>query len=105
MLPDGLESELATDGAPLSQGQIAQLMIARAILGQPRLLLLDRTLDVLDEETRARVADVLFDAAAPWTLALVTEHADLAVRCGDRIQLDADGNVRHDRSCDAKEPS
>ena len=87
MLPDGLESRLETDGSPLSQVQVVRLMLARAILGSPRLLMLDRALEHLDDEARQRIGDILFAASAPWTLVLVTEREDLLARCTRELTL------------------
>jgi ABC-type bacteriocin/lantibiotic exporter with double-glycine peptidase domain len=87
MLPGGLKSRLSTDGRPLSQVQIARLMIARAILGQPRLLLLDRALEHLDDEARGRICEVLFAEDSPWTLVVVTEREDILRYCTRQISL------------------
>ena len=49
-LPDGLNTMLQTNGAPLSTTQALRLMLARAIVGRPRLLLIDGTLDALPDD-------------------------------------------------------
>ncbi len=54
-LPEGLNTRLLTHGTPLSTGQALRLMIARAIVGRPRLLIIDGTLDGLEDESLATV--------------------------------------------------
>jgi putative ABC transport system ATP-binding protein len=81
-LPDSLETALPPDGSPLSNNEIGRLAIARAIVGRPRLLLLDGILDGLDLESCPELLDTLFDPAAPWTLVLVTVRDDIRSRCG-----------------------
>jgi len=87
-LPDGLETRLAPSGAPLSSGQARRLMIARAIVSRPRLVILDEALDGVDELARRKVHAALFRPDAPWTL-LVTTHSDEVAGLGDlRFQID-----------------
>ena len=50
--PAGLHTQLGTGGSPLSLGQAERLMLARAIAGSPRLLVLDEVLDDMDQEVR-----------------------------------------------------
>ncbi len=87
-LPDGLNTMLATGGSPLTEGQAQVLMIARAIAGRPRLLLVDETLDhVMDAGERQVITDVLFRRDQPWTLVVVTSREDLLARCGQIIDM------------------
>jgi ABC-type bacteriocin/lantibiotic exporter with double-glycine peptidase domain len=67
-LPDGIRTQLSSVGNPLSSGQVAQLMLARAIAGRPGVLVLDETLDVIDSTLLKGIYSVLLDPAAPWTL-------------------------------------
>lgn len=83
--PEGLNTSLATGGAPLSEGQKQALMMARAIIGAPRLLIIDEALDsIQDSEERDLLRNILFAPAAPWTLLLVTAREDL-MGCCDRV--------------------
>ena len=54
-LPDGLNTELQTHGAPLSSSQALRLMLARAMVERPRLLLIDGTLDALPDDALGEV--------------------------------------------------
>lgn len=89
-LPDGLKSRLQTDGAPLTGSQRSQLMIAQAMAGQPRLLLLDGVLDDLTPAALDHVWKSLVDPQAPWTLMISTDQPAIAARCD--LQFD----VEHD---------
>jgi len=82
--PEGLNTPLWGEGKPLSLGQASRLMIARAILGEPRLLIVDEALDHIDEQCRPLVLATLLDRAQPWTLILITHVLDLAQQC-DRV--------------------
>jgi ABC-type bacteriocin/lantibiotic exporter with double-glycine peptidase domain len=82
--PDGLETVLWTGGSPLSLGQANRLMLARAMVGKPRLLILDETLDHMDAEIRESVLPAIFGRDAAWTVLIVT-HSEEVVRLCDRV--------------------
>jgi putative ABC transport system ATP-binding protein len=88
-LPDSMQTMLSPDGLPLSNNELVRLAIARAIVGQPRLLLLDGSLDALDIEACPDLIDALFDSAAPWTLVVVSAREDIRRRCSRAIALEA----------------
>lgn len=93
-LPQGLDTELHTHGRPLSQRQACRLMIARAIVGRPRLIVLDGVLDQVDQrDEQERLAATLFAPDAPWTLICITERQDVLARCRRVVTL-SDGQVR-----------
>lgn len=85
--PGGLDTRLRPGGSPLSSTQRAQLVLARAIVGDPRLLLIDETLDAMDPATLAALDHCLFAAGNPWTLVLATRDPDLVRRCDLGIRL------------------
>ena len=86
-LPDGLETVLSAGGHPLSGSQRSRLILARAIIRKPRLLLVDETLDGLETETLEKLEATLFDDREPRTLVLVTRDPDLIRRCDQTLNL------------------
>jgi ABC-type bacteriocin/lantibiotic exporter with double-glycine peptidase domain len=93
-LPQGLHTPLVTGGAPLSQGQTLRLMLARAIAGRPRLLILDEALDPFSRQMRQRILSALFDRQAGWTLLVVTHDQEIITAC-DRV-LEVPAQTRPD---------
>jgi putative ABC transport system ATP-binding protein len=84
-LPDSLDARLSAGGIPLSSGQALRLVLARAVISRPRLLLIDETLDhIHDAPDIESLLDVLFDRGAPWTLVIASVHPSLLARC-DKI--------------------
>lgn len=73
-LHDGLATHLASTGAPLSPGQAGRLMVARAMLGRPKVLVLDDLMDELDSEAQERVLDAVITPDAPWTVVILGNH-------------------------------
>jgi ABC-type bacteriocin/lantibiotic exporter with double-glycine peptidase domain len=95
-LPEGLDTLLHPHGRPLSYRQACRLMIARAVVGRPRLLVLDGILDAIDRpEEQAQVAAVLFAPDAPWTLVCISERPDVLAACTRVVSL-VDGDVREE---------
>ena len=86
-LPDGLHTVLSTGGTPLSLGQAERLMLARAIAGGPRLLVVDEILDDMDQEVRHEVLPAILGPKARWTLLVVTHSQDVAQLCGRQVRL------------------
>jgi putative ABC transport system ATP-binding protein len=89
-LPQGIQTELLSGGLPLSSRQRVRLLIARALVCHPRLLLLDEILDGLDAITFNELSGILFDPVHSWTVILSTREEHVLNRCDRCIRLDPD---------------
>lgn len=89
--PAGLETRLHCGGDPLSTSQASRLVLARALAGQPRLLLIDGILDDLPGDRVQIVWQTLLDARRHSTILLVTSREELASRCDQIIDLTPSG--------------
>ncbi len=87
-LPDGLMTELQFSGAPLSRTQQVRLMLARALVSQPRLLLIDGLLDDLPDNLLDEVLPAVFLGDSPaWTLIVATGRAEVIAACDHSVTL------------------
>ena len=86
-LPAGLNTELMPDGAPLTDTQALLLMIARAIVAKPRLLLIDGVCNSLPANVTREVLANLTGAEVPWTLVVTTSSRDVSEQCDKVIRL------------------
>ena len=96
-LPEGFDTLIGVDGQVLSQGEAQRVTIARALLRDPRILLLDEPTSALDAETEATVVAGIERARAGRTT-LVIAHRLTTVRRADQILvLDAGRLVERGR--------
>lgn len=85
-LPRGLHTDLGQDGLRLSGGQRQRLALARALIRNPRLLLLDEPTSALDPESDSAVQRALDASRLGRTTVVVTHRIDTAMRA-DRIAM------------------
>ncbi|MCA9036356.1 MAG: ABC transporter ATP-binding protein [Planctomycetaceae bacterium] len=86
-LSDGFETKLLGNGRPLCDSELTLLSLARAIAGNPRLLLIDRSLDGLPDADLDRVMNVLVSTQRPWTLIVATGKKVIAQQCDQTVEL------------------
>jgi ATP-binding cassette subfamily B protein len=91
-LPFGLDTRIGEQGLSLSGGQRQRLALARAVVGRPRVLVLDDPLSALDVHTEAQVEQALRRVLGSTT-ALVVAHRPSTVLLADRVALMADGRI------------
>ncbi len=91
-LSEALHTRIFPTGAPLPLDQVRRLMLARAIVGGPRLLVLDEVLNGIDADHRPRVLEAIFGSGATWSVLVVTQLPDVVARC-DRVLTLRGGRV------------
>jgi ATP-binding cassette subfamily B protein len=91
-LPHGLDTRIGEQGMSLSGGQRQRLALARAVLGRPRVLVLDDPLSALDVQTEKMVEEALRRVLTSTT-ALIVAHRPSTVLLADRVALLVDGHI------------
>jgi ATP-binding cassette subfamily B protein len=93
-LPWGLDTRIGEQGMALSGGQRQRLALARAVLAQPSVLVLDDTLSALDVHTEKLVEEALRRVLASTT-GLIVAHRASTVLLADRVALLQGGTITH----------
>jgi subfamily B ATP-binding cassette protein HlyB/CyaB len=87
-LPEGLSTVAAHEGGAFSAGQVQRIAIARALAGDPKILLLDEATNNLDAETEAGIWDSLARSRGQRTVIFVTHRLATSVLADRIIVLD-----------------
>ena len=80
-LPVKYETTLGEKGASLSGGQRQRIALARALLTEPQVLLLDDCTSALDADTERRIQETMSRLLAGRTAVIVTQRVSMAMRC------------------------
>ncbi|MFC2079195.1 ABC transporter ATP-binding protein [Candidatus Bipolaricaulota bacterium] len=91
-LPQGYETELSERGANLSEGQRQLIAIARAILADPRILVLDEATSSVDTRTEIQIQGALLELMKGRT-SFVIAHRLSTIRNADKIVVIEDGEI------------
>jgi ABC-type bacteriocin/lantibiotic exporter with double-glycine peptidase domain len=91
----------------LASSEALRLTLARALLHQPRVLLLDKALDGIDHDLRERVTEALLSPERGWTVLIASEYRATLERCPRKIELPAPRFARAitETSADTNRPS
>ena len=99
-LPDGYDTVLAESGSNLSQGQRQLLAIARAVLADPRILILDEATSNVDTRTEMHIQEAMVALMKNRT-SLIIAHRLSTIRDADVIVVLKDGRVAEAGTHDA----
>ena len=91
-LPDGYDTVLSESGANLSQGQRQLLAIARAVLADPKILILDEATSNVDTRTEMHIQEAMVALMKNRT-SLIIAHRLSTIRDADVIVVIKDGRV------------
>lgn len=92
MLPEGLETLVGEKGVALSGGQKQRISIARALIRNPEILILDDSLSAVDAKTEQNIIQNIKKERSGKTT-IITTHRMTAVQHADQIIVLEDGEI------------
>ena len=92
LLPNGLDTMVGEKGVALSGGQKQRISIARALIKNPEILILDDSLSAVDAKTEARIIENI-QAERSGKTTIITTHRLSAVQHADWIVVLDDGKI------------
>lgn len=91
-LPDGYDTVIGERGTGLSEGQIQRIAIARAILYDAPILLLDESTSALDENTEKNVLENI--KSLKNKTCIIISHKKAAIKAADKVITLVDGKIK-----------
>ncbi|MGR3540525.1 MAG: type I secretion system permease/ATPase [Hasllibacter sp.] len=92
-LPRGYDTPVGGPDQPLSGGQVQRIGLARALYGDPAVVVLDEPNAHLDAEGEAALAEAVKEASEGGATVVFTSHKPGLLRCADRIVGMRDGRI------------
>ena len=84
---NGLETDVQPEGKFIGYTIIKKLILARAILNKPKLLILQDPLDQLEKKEANEIIDFITKPSQPWSLIIVSSNDNWKEKCNKRISL------------------
>ena len=94
-LPEQFDTVVGERGVQLSGGQKQRIALARALVREPKVLVLDDPLSAVDAKTESAILDAIDRQAASRTVVLITHRVAAAARCDDILVLDEGRVLEH----------
>lgn len=91
-LPEGLDTPIATRGVGLPSGFVTMLLVARAVVGRPRAIVLDGVLDTLAPGAREALKSAIASLGSRATVVVATVDPDVVSWCDEGYVL-AEGTL------------
>ena len=91
-LPNGLDTVIGDRGIKLSGGERQRLVLARAILKKPSILILDEATSALDSESESKIQEALESLKGKMTI-IVIAHRLSTIRNADQVIVVEDGQI------------
>lgn len=91
--PDGYDTYLAQGGLNLSGGQKQRLCIARAMIKQPKILILDDSTSAVDTATEAKIRESFHNELGSTTVFVIAQRIS-SVKDADKILVVDDGEIK-----------
>ncbi|MFN0123339.1 MAG: peptidase domain-containing ABC transporter [Blastocatellia bacterium] len=78
-MPEGLRTHLIGEGRNLSRGQMQRLLIARAVVARPQLLILDEGFTGIDEKDKLAILRALYAPEREWTIIDISHDPEVVM--------------------------
>lgn len=92
-LPAGYDTDVGDDGLNLSAGQRQQVGLARAVFGEPALVVLDEPDSNLDKHAREDLLQMIIALRGHGIMAVIISHRESVLRLGNKIGVLRDGEL------------
>lgn len=85
--PKGLDALIFPEGRQLAYTVAKKIVLARSIVKNPMLLVLNEPLDQIDEPEASKIMNFLFDEKHPWSIIVISQDKEWRKYCNRRIRI------------------
>jgi ABC-type bacteriocin/lantibiotic exporter with double-glycine peptidase domain len=85
--PGGIHGKVGENGSKLSMGQKQRLGLARALYGDPEIIILDEATSALDVSTEKKIMNEIYDICKDKTLIVIAHRVSTTDECNKKINL------------------
>jgi len=89
----GVDTLVGEGGIQLSGGQRQRIAIARALYGQPKVLVLDEATSALDDKTEENIMNEIYNVSQDKTLIIIAHRLSTIKKCNKKFEV-IDGNIK-----------
>lgn len=86
--PKGLDTYLKPEGKLIAYTVAKKIILSRAIIKKPKLLILEDPLDQFEKNEAKNIIDFITDASQPWSLIIVSRNEHWKEKCNKQITLE-----------------
>ncbi|WP_298392792.1 peptidase domain-containing ABC transporter [Flavobacterium sp.] len=87
-LPDGLDTKIFPEGRQLSSSNAQKILLARSIVGKPKILFYEEPLDKMDREATLEIIDFITDPKHKWTVIVSSKNDYWKQKCNRNIKME-----------------
>ena len=96
--PKGLKTVLNPEGKQISYNISKKIVLARAIIKKPKVLILEDPLDQFNVDESNKIIDFLTDSSNPWALIVVSSNERWKTSCSGLVTLEK-GEIKNRKAC------
>ena len=96
-LDDSIQSVIGDNGTTLSTGQRQRLAIARALLSDKKIIVMDEPTSSIDSETEKEVMKTIYNELSDKTLIIITHDEQILYNCDEVLELRNRNLIRTDK--------
>jgi ATP-binding cassette subfamily B protein len=90
-LPQGLQTPVTSAGLEFPQGFVRRLMLARTLIGRPRVVILDEAFNGIEEPVKSRLVDTIY-GHDEWTIITIDDDPN-TIRRADHVLVIDEGRI------------
>lgn len=86
-LPKGFDTLLDPQGSGLAEGTVQKLLIARAVINMPKLIVIEENMSAIDDDEKSEIIEFLSSRENQWSAVIATKEKEIISKADKVIEL------------------